>query len=287
MALALPCRLQLLIDPDQHGGGLGPGGGLVRGKGGGGHALGHADGIGHGDVALAGCHICKGKGLSIQKFCRPAEAQAPDQHLRHLRPGDGVIGPEGLVRVHHARPGGGADGGKIGVRDPGGELHGVRDALGGAAGGAAAPVHHPAEDGDELGPGHRIGIAEGGGAVSAHKAAGVGLGHLSGQSAAGGHIPESRSSSGDRQQRQCQHGAEGQCQETMLHRGHLSFVWDRQGLPCPGFHLTTFPDELNDNSVTNRVSFPASGRPGCGGSEAPRSRSLQGAGSRRRSCGRR
>ena len=105
-------RGDLLIDPHQHGRRLGPGGGAVGGKGGGGGAVGHADGIGDLDVGgLLPGHIRKGDrsrergvpaGPQLPDLLRRAlEPQGPDQQLRHLAPGDGITGPEGLVDVHH------------------------------------------------------------------------------------------------------------------------------------------------------------------------------------------
>ena len=159
---------ELFIDPRQHGRRLSPGGGEIGPKGSGGGPLGHADVICHSDVALALRDVGKRQGslLLAQLRCAP-QPQGPHQHLGHLAPGDGGIGPESTSGVQNVHLYSGFD---LGVPGMGsghvgkGRRCGSRD--------AAAPLltHHPVQDPDELCTGHGICVSEGIAVIAVHQA---------------------------------------------------------------------------------------------------------------------
>ena len=201
--------VQLLIDAHQHGRRLAPGGGGIRGKGGGRGAVCHTDGIGDGDVALPALHV--GEGQRILFFGngrRLFQAQRPHQNLRHLPPGHRVVGPERHVRIHHIVLHGKVDGVQIAAGQRLGNLHGGRDMVTRRMHASLEPAQHPAHHRHELGPGHGVRIAEDTGAVSVHQAVAGSFLHLRGQSAArwyirigrGGHGHHKRRGQGQRRQ---------------------------------------------------------------------------------------
>ena len=150
----------------------------------------------------------------IQPLRRALEPQGPDQHLRHLPPGDGVPGPEAAAGVGHVVGRGGLDGAVPAQRR--GHV-----AVGGRLGRHRVPAHHPHQHRRKLGPGHGVAVAEGGGVVAAHQAVIHGLGHLVRQRAVRGHVGKARlrrpgrRRQQSRRQRRCQ-----QAGQESLHGNH-------------------------------------------------------------------
>ena len=158
------------IDADQHRGRLLPGGGSGGGKLGSGNAVGQADVIGHGDIALVALHIGEGKRIAGGLLRHGLVAQGADQDHRHVLAADGSIGAEAPPFVQGTV----LDGGGNGPFRP--VAPGVRKAGGGRC--LRVPAQHPGSHGDELGAGDRLAQAEGLARHAGHEA--VGLGRLNG-----------------------------------------------------------------------------------------------------------
>ena len=170
--------VELVVDPHQHGRSLLPGGGAVRGEGGGGAAVDDAKVIGHGDVPPVCGHVGEGEGVGV--LGQMVISQGPHQHDRHLPAGDGLVRAEGAAGVHRAGGSGGVDGLPGPVAGEIGE--GVRR--------WGLPAEHPGEDSDELGPAHGFAHAEVVRIHAVHEAVAAGGGDRLPGPAGGGQVGE-------------------------------------------------------------------------------------------------
>ena len=178
-------RPDLFINAQEHCGGLCTGGGGVRRKGGGRGSLGHADIIGNGNVSLAGGNICKRQvGFFFHQRCRRTKTKGTHQHFCHFAPGDGIIGTEGAVGIHHIMLCGGVDGTPIHILEVRIQRHGIGH-IGCFPG---RPGEHAAQYRCKLRTGHRIFEAKEAVSVSVHETVFSGLFYFNRQNIAGGNI---------------------------------------------------------------------------------------------------
>ena len=200
--------VELVVDPHQHGGGLLPGGGAVRGEGGGGVAVDDAHIIGNGDIAPVRGHVGEGEGVGV--LGQVVIPQGPHQHDRHLPAGDGLVRAEVAAGVHRA-------GGRSGVDGLPGPVAGE---IGEGVRRSGLPAEHPGQNGNKLGPAHGPAHAEEVRIYTIHEAVAAGGGDRVPGPAGGGQIGEGPMGRGGEQE-----GEQDGEEVSQLFHGALLFLY--------------------------------------------------------------